>query len=89
MIFMTPLSSGGYIHALTHVNMVPRTHPESKAGEFAEGPNPKKKHLLHRLVKKVLIYDRRTIEIWYGLPNQASVRTPAHLAPWAGLEPAT
>ena len=48
---------------------------------MAEGPNPKKKHLLHRLVKKVLIYDRRTIEIWYGLPNQASVRTPAHLAP--------
>jgi hypothetical protein len=41
--------------------------------EFEEtmekGPNPKKKHLLHRLVKKVLIYDRRTIEIWYGLPN--------------------
>jgi hypothetical protein len=49
----------------------------------------KKKHLLHRLVKKVLIHDRRTIEIWYGLPNQASVRTPAHLAPRAGLEPAT
>lgn len=56
---------------------------------IAAGTNPQKKHLLHRLVKKVLIHDRRTIEIWYGLPNQVSVRTPAHLAPWAGLEPAT
>jgi hypothetical protein len=36
---------------------------------FAEGPTPKKKHLLHRLVKKVLIHSRKTIEIWYGLPN--------------------
>ena len=45
---------------------------------MAEGPTPKKKHLLHQLVKKVLIYDRRTIEIWYGLPNQTSVRRPAH-----------
>jgi hypothetical protein len=35
-------------------------------------------------VKKVLIHDRRTIEIWYALPNQASVRTPAHLAPRMG-----
>ena len=29
----------------------------------------KKKHLLHRLVKKVLIQSRQTIEIWYALPN--------------------
>jgi len=36
---------------------------------MAEGPNPKKKHLLHRLVKKVLIHSRQTIEIWYALPN--------------------
>jgi hypothetical protein len=36
---------------------------------MAEGPNPKKKDLLRRLVKKVLVHDRRTIEIWYGLPN--------------------
>jgi len=69
LVFMTPLSSGGYIHALTHVNMVPRTHHESKAGESAEGPNPKKKHLLHRLMKKVLIHSRQTIEIRYMLPN--------------------
>ncbi len=32
---------------------------------MAEGPNPKKKHLLHRLVKKVLIHSRETVEIWY------------------------
>ena len=36
---------------------------------MAEGPNPKKKHLLHQLVKKVLIHSRQTIEIWYMLPN--------------------
>ena len=56
---------------------------------LAEGTNPQKKHLLRHMVKKVLIHDRRTIEVWYGLPNQASVRTAGHLAPWAGLEPAT
>jgi hypothetical protein len=36
---------------------------------LAEGPNPKKKHLLHRLVKKVLIHSRETIEVWYALSN--------------------
>jgi hypothetical protein len=36
---------------------------------MSEGPNPKKKHLLHQLVKKVLIHGRDTIEIWYALPN--------------------
>jgi len=36
---------------------------------MAEGHNPKNKHLLHQLVKKVLIYSRQTIEIWYMLPN--------------------
>ena len=36
---------------------------------MAEGPNPQKKHLLRRLVKKVLVTDRRTVEVWYGLPN--------------------
>jgi hypothetical protein len=54
---------------------------------LAEGTNPQKKHLLRQMVKKVLIHDRRTIEIWYGLPNQASVCTPGHLAPRVGLEP--
>ena len=38
---------------------------------MAEGPNPKKKDLLRRLVKKVLVHRRRTIEIWYALPNPA------------------
>jgi site-specific DNA recombinase len=47
---------------------------------FASGTNAQKKHLLHQLVKKVLVQDRRTVEVWYGLPNQRSVRTPAHLA---------
>ncbi len=48
---------------------------------MAEGTNPQKKDLLRRLVKKVLVHDKRTIEIWYALPNQASVRTLGHVAP--------
>ena len=36
---------------------------------MASGTNPQKKHLLKRLVKKALVHDRRTIEIWYRLPN--------------------
>lgn len=36
---------------------------------IAEGPNAQKKDLLRRLVKKVLIHDRRTVEVWYALPN--------------------
>ncbi len=51
---------------------------------MAEGTNPQKKDLLRRLVKKVLVHDKRTIEIWYALPHQASVRTPGHLAPHGG-----
>ncbi|MFH1022101.1 MAG: recombinase family protein [Planctomycetota bacterium] len=35
--------------------------------------NVKKKNLLRHLVKKVLIHDRRTVEIWYCLPNSSSV----------------
>ena len=56
---------------------------------MAEGTNPQKKDLLRRLAKKVLVHDRRTVEVWYGLPNQPSVRTPGNMAPEAGLEPAT
>lgn len=56
---------------------------------MAEGTNPQKKHLLHRLVKKVLVHDRRTVEVWYGLPNSPSVRTPGNMAPRGGLEPPT
>jgi len=48
---------------------------------MAEGTNPQKKDLLRRLVKKVLVHDRRTVEVWYGLPNPPSVRTPGNLAP--------
>jgi hypothetical protein len=43
---------------------------------MAEGPAPPQKHLLHRLVKKVLVPDRRTGEIWHGLPN------PQRFADW-------
>ncbi|MCL5884717.1 MAG: hypothetical protein M1377_05170, partial [Deltaproteobacteria bacterium] len=48
---------------------------------IANGTNPQKKHLLRRVVKKVLIHDRRTIEVWYCLPNRAPVRTVEYLAP--------
>jgi len=51
---------------------------------FAAGTDSNKKDLLHRLVKKVLIHDKRTIEVWYALPNQALVRTPSNLAPRGG-----
>lgn len=36
---------------------------------IAEGSDAQKKDLLRRLVKKILVHDRRTIEVWYGLPN--------------------
>ncbi len=35
---------------------------------MAAGTNPQKKHLLHQVVKKVLVHDRLTVEVWYGLP---------------------
>ena len=38
---------------------------------MAEAPVPQKKHLLRQMVKKVLVHDRRTIEVWYGLPNSS------------------
>jgi len=57
---------------------------------MAEGTSPQQKDLLHRLVKKVLVHDRRTVEVWYALPNRASVRTPSNLAPqWTCFEPLT
>lgn len=56
---------------------------------MAEGTNPQKKDFLRRLVKKVLDHDRRTVEVWYGLPNPPSVRTLSNLAPRGGLEPPT
>ena len=36
---------------------------------MAEAPNPQKKHPLQRLVKKVLVHDRQTVEVWYRLPH--------------------
>ncbi len=42
-------------------------------------PIPQKKHLLHLLVKKVLICDRRTFEVWYRLPQFPGVRMPGNL----------
>ena len=38
-------------------------------------PTPQKKHLLHLLVKKVLIRNRNEIEVWYRLPQFPEVRT--------------
>ncbi len=58
-------------------------------GVFAAGTNPQKKHLLQSVVKKVLIHDRRTVEVWYGLPNAPSVRRGSDLAPRRGFEPRT
>ena len=46
----------------------------SVVGEFekvmAAGTTAQRKDLLHRVVKKVLIRDRRTVEVWYALPNR-------------------
>jgi site-specific DNA recombinase len=36
----------------------------------AGGTNAQRKDLLRRMVKKVLVHDRRTLEIWYALPNR-------------------
>jgi hypothetical protein len=48
---------------------------------IAEGPNVQKKDLLPRLAKKVLVHDRRTIEVWYGLPNLAGSKTGTRTSP--------
>jgi hypothetical protein len=37
---------------------------------MVEGPNPRKKDILRRLVKRIVVHDRRTVEVWYGLPNR-------------------
>ncbi len=37
---------------------------------MAVGSSAQKKDLLHRVVKKVLIRDRHTVEVWYALPNR-------------------
>ena len=43
--------------------------PDNFEQVIVAGINPQKKHLLHQLVKKVLIHSRDTIEVWYCLPN--------------------
>ena len=45
------------------------------------GTGEQKKHLLRKLVKKVLIHEKRKIEVWYRLPNPPNIRTLAHMAP--------
>ena len=54
-------------------------------GLVAAVPGPQKKHLLHLLVKKVLIRDRRSAEVWYRLPDESTVRIQSDLVPPAGL----
>jgi site-specific DNA recombinase len=34
-----------------------------------EGTNPQKKDAIQRIVKRVLVQDRRTFDVWYVLPN--------------------
>lgn len=40
---------------------------------LATGTGDQRKDLLHRLVKKVLVHDRRTVEVWYALPNRGDL----------------
>jgi len=47
-------------------------------------PNPQKKHLLHLLVKKVLIKDQHSFEAWYRLPQFPEVRTLSSLVATTG-----
>ncbi|MGQ9662189.1 MAG: hypothetical protein ACUVWX_07620 [Kiritimatiellia bacterium] len=56
---------------------------------LATAENAKKKHLLRQLVKKVLVHNRDTVEVWYELPGPDPARIEGKLAPRAGLEPAT
>jgi len=50
-------------------------------------PTPQKKHLLHLLVKKALVCDRRTFEVWYRLPQFPGFRTLGSMVAPKGLEP--
>ncbi len=54
---------------------------------MAAGTNPQKKHLLKRMVKKVLVHDRRTIEIWYCLPNPQRFENRENWLPGRGSNP--
>ena len=48
---------------------------------MASEENARKKHLLRRLVKKVLVHNRNTVEIWYGLPAPDPARIEGSMAP--------
>jgi site-specific DNA recombinase len=43
---------------------------------IAAGTNQQKKHLLRLLVKKVLVHDRHTVEVWYALLPPFAGHTP-------------
>lgn len=66
-------------HASTDDPRVVATGPERIAEMVVEaelvGWVVRKKHLLRRLVEKVLIQDRYTFEVWYRLPRFPGVRT--------------
>ena len=40
---------------------------------FAEGSNAQRKCLIQKLIKKVLVHDKDTIEVWYCLPTNVKV----------------
>ena len=42
---------------------------------MAAGTTARKKDLLHRVVKKVLVEDRLTVEVWYALPNRGAIES--------------
>ena len=49
--------------------------------EITSGTNLQQKQLIKRLVKKVVVHDRKTIEVWYGLPNRAGSNTGTYGSP--------
>ena len=61
--------------------------PVNLKGVVDAVPTPQKKHLLHLLVKKALVCDRRTFEVWYLLPQFPGFRTLGSMVAPRGLEP--
>jgi len=56
---------------------------------MAAGTNRQKKDLLHRVVKKVLIKDRHTVEVWYALPNRGAIESCNNWLPEQDSNPDT
>jgi hypothetical protein len=61
---------------------------------LAQGTHAERRHILQRVVKKVLVHERESIEIWYAVPNAKgpgedspgpsdAVHEPLRLAPRA------